>query len=152
KAVSYKDDDLQMPPKNKKLPDEQIALLTEWVKKGAPMPEEKGQKMAKRAKGAITDEERKWWAFQPVRKPAVPKVSGGWAQNEIDQFILDRLPRESLHRAPPASPEQFVRRVYFDLIGLPPTPDEVLAFTQASAKDPKAAVAELADKLLASPR
>ena len=68
-AVGYKDQDLQMPPKNKKLADEQIALLTEWVKRGAPWSKAVEQKlgdrkMAIRPKGKITDEDRKWWAFQ----------------------------------------------------------------------------------------
>ncbi len=151
-AISYQDEDLKMPPKDKKLTNEQIALLTEWVKAGAPMPEEKGQKMAKRAKGKISDEERKWWAFQPVRKPTVPAAGDGWAQNEIDRFILDRLNRESLQPAPPATPEQLVRRLYFDLIGLPPTPDEVREFTQSAIANRQSAIASTTDRLLASPR
>src|SRR5882762_8238861 len=63
-AVSYKNDDLQMPPKGKKLTDDQIAALTEWVKRGAPWPEETGKKTAIRARGKITDEDRQWWSFQ----------------------------------------------------------------------------------------
>ena len=60
-AISYEDEDLQMPPKGKKLSDEQIAAMKEWVKAGAQWPEQKGQKMTTRAKGKITDEDRQWW-------------------------------------------------------------------------------------------
>ena len=73
KAVRYTDTDLQMPPKNKKLGSDQIAALEKWVKLGAPMPDS-GAKVAVR--GKITDEDRQWWAFVPVRKPGVPAVSG----------------------------------------------------------------------------
>ena len=71
KAVRYTDPDLQMPPKNKQLGSDQIAALEKWVKLGAPMPEAAAEAQAVR-RGKITDEDRQWWAFVPVRKPAVP--------------------------------------------------------------------------------
>jgi mono/diheme cytochrome c family protein len=150
-AVSYKNDDLQMPPKGKKLSDEQIAALTEWVKMGAPWPEEHGQKMATRPKGKITDEDRQWWAFQPVAK-VQPPAANGWGANELDSFIHQRLTAEGLQPAPSAPPEQLVRRIYFDIIGLPPTPDDVNDFVQRAKVDRAGAVKQLAEKLLASPR
>ena len=136
-AISYKDDDLQMPPKGKKLADEQIAALTDWVKMGAPWPQSaKGQKMTVRAKGKITDEDRKWWAFQPMAKPEVPKVDDhGWCVNEIDRFIFKKLAENGMKPAPPAKPEQLARRLYFDVTGLPPTPEESAAFVSAHGKD-----------------
>ncbi len=149
KAVRYDDADLQMPPPkgdSKKLTDAQISTLTEWVKRGAPWPDD-GKKLVARAKGGITDEERKWWAFQPMGKPEVPK-SG--ATNPIDAFLYGpgKLPGA-------AKAEQVVRRLYFDLTGLPPTPEEVTKFVVSCGSNPAAMdgqVAALADSLLASPR
>ena len=153
-AVRYQDDDLQMPPKGKKLSDEQIATLTDWVKMGAPWPKPAGgQKMAVRAKGKITDEDRKWWAFQPMAKPEPPAVDDkGWCVNEIDRFIFKKLAENGLAPAPPAKPEQLARRIYFDLTGLPPTPEESAAFAVESIRDPQSAIRSLTARLLASPR
>ena len=153
-AVVYKDDDLQMPPKGKKLSDEQIAALTEWVKMGAPWPRPTtGQKMTVRAKGKITDEDRKWWAFQPMAKPDVPVVDDhGWCANEIDHFIFKKLAENGLAPAPPAKPAQLARRIYFDLTGLPPTPEESAAFVAESLRNPQSAIRNSTDRLLASPR
>ncbi len=154
-AVGYKDDDLQMPPKGKKLADEQIAALTEWVKMGAPWPQAKGQKMTVRAKGKITDEDRKWWAFQPMAKPVPPTVDDhGWCTNEIDRFIFKKLAENGLKPAPPAKSEQLVRRVFFDLTGLPPTPEESAAYSYEShgSHATYTTYTPLIDRLLASPR
>jgi hypothetical protein len=151
-AIRYDNDDLQMPPKGKKLTDQQIAVLTEWVKRGAPWPEEPGKK-ASRPKGRITDEDRQWWSFQPLANPEIPEVAdGGWSRNEIDRFVYQRLEKEGLKPAGVARPEQLIRRYYFDLIGLPPTPEEVDAFVEASGRDSQVAAAEVVDRLLASPR
>ena len=152
-AVSYADEDLQMPPKGKKLSDEQIATLTEWVKMGAPWPDPGGKKTASRPKGRITDEDRQWWAFQPLSKPAVPQVEdGGWSRNELDHFVFHKQAAAGLKPAPPAAPHQLVRRLYFNLTGLPPTPAEADAFAAEHARDAQAAVGHLIDRLLASPR
>ncbi len=152
-AVGYKDDDLQMPPKGKKLSEEQIALLTDWVKMGAPWPKATGQKMTVRAKGKITVEDRKWWAFQPMAKPEMPTVDDhGWCANEIDRFVFAKLSENKLTPAPAAKPEQLARRLYFDLTGLPPTPEEVAAFADSATRNQKPETRNLIDKLLASPR
>ena len=155
-AISYKNEDLQMPPKGRKLTDQQIALLNQWVKHGAAWPEPAGQKMAIRPKGKITDEDRAWWAFQPVSNPQPPEVvAPRWAENEIDRFIFARLQNEQLEPAPAATPAQLIRRLYFNVIGLPPTPEETAAFVEdcrdASPPAIKAAIAALVDRLLASP-
>jgi mono/diheme cytochrome c family protein len=153
-AVGYRDEDLQMPPKGKKLNDDQIALLTEWVKMGAPWSKPaNGQKMAVRARGKITDEDRQWWAFQPLANPDAPKVEdGGWSVNEIDRFVFQKLTAAGLTPAPPAKPEQLVRRIYFDLIGLPPTPEESAAFVSDLSHRSHASQTALVDKLLADSR
>ncbi|MBI4625736.1 MAG: DUF1549 domain-containing protein [Verrucomicrobia bacterium] len=147
-AIRYTNEDLQMPPKGKKLSDEQIAILTDWVKQGAPWPETPGQKMVARPKGGITAEDRRWWAFQPVAKVHLPP-NDPWCANEIDRFILERQIAAGLRPAPPAAKPALVRRVYFDLIGLPPTPEQVAAFVADTSAD---AYATLVDRLLASPR
>ncbi len=155
-AIRYEDKDLQMPPKDQKLSAEQIALLEQWVKRGAPWGKEEdahggSQKMAVRPKGKITDEDRHWWAFQPITQPAVPAVADpGWLlNNEIDRFIQDRLKREGLAPAPAAEKIALIRRVTFDVTGLPPTPGEVESYVNDLAPD---AYERLVDRLLASPR
>lgn len=148
-AVRYANQDLQMPPKGKKLSDPQIAALTEWVKLGAPWPQRASTKTV-RARGAITEDDRKWWAFQPVQKYIVPQSSedNHWSRNEIDRFVLDKLLAEGLTPAPPATKHVLLRRVYFDLIGLPPAPEEIDAFIADTAPD---AFEKVVDRLLASP-
>ncbi|HMJ89554.1 MAG TPA: PSD1 and planctomycete cytochrome C domain-containing protein, partial [Candidatus Acidoferrum sp.] len=181
-AVSYTNDDLQMPPKGAKLSAEKIATLREWVKQGAPWSGDgnvetknaaSSQLIPKRPRGAkISDEDRKWWAFQPVKAVEPPVISGSvisksvkrtstsslntdspitdyFPQNEIDRFILARLEAEKLTPAPRASRTALIRRVTFDLTGLPPTPQEVAAFITDKSPD---AYPKLVDRLLASPR
>src|SRR5262245_22916950 len=162
KAISYIDDEeLRMPPKGK-LPEPAIAVLREWVRRGAPGPGEEEQTL--RRPGTITDEDRAWWAFQPVRRPALPDLSepplakggieGGWSNNPIDRFIKVMLDNEILQPAPVSGPRELIRRVYFDLIGLPPTPAEVDEFVAACkpTESLPRAYEKLVDRLLASPR
>jgi mono/diheme cytochrome c family protein len=149
KAVRYTDPDLQMPPKDKKLSAEQIAAIEQWVKDGAVWPGQTGQS-AKRVRGKITDEDRKWWAFQPLAKPEPPKVDDhGWARNDLDRFIFQKLQQSGLKPSSEASRIALARRAYFDLTGLPPTPEEVDSFVADKSPD---AYEKLVDKLLASPR
>ncbi len=153
KAISYSDPDLQMPPKDGKLADSDIVALTEWVKSGAPWTESKqgGEAIGlkRRAKGKITDEDRQWWAFKPVKKEPMPAVENLVAiRNDVDRFIGARLEKEQLTPSPEASRMVLIRRVTFDLIGLPPTPNEVEAFV--GDKSPHA-YERLVDQLLASP-
>ena len=159
-AINYTNEDLQMPPnkgKGKKLSAGEIALLTDWVKMGAPYGKENGQKMATRAKGRITEEDRNWWAFRPIAKIEPPTVvDRGWAGNEIDRFVFQKLAANGLQPAPPAGVESLIRRMYFDVTGLPPSPTEIDAFkrdyTAAPADQRMTIVAQLADRLLDSPR
>jgi hypothetical protein len=157
-AINYTNEDLQMPPKGAKLSAEKIATLTEWVKQGAQWSSEskvevKGaansQLIPKRPRGVkISDEDRKWWAFQSLRVVEPPKANE-WAQNEVDRFVFAKLQAEQLTPSPRASKAALIRRLSFDLIGLPPTPGEVATFI---ADDSPNAYEKLVDRLLASPR
>ncbi len=155
-AIRYGDPDLQMPPKNQRLSAEQVAVLTDWVKAGAPWPDGGGStaKLTARPAGKITEKDRQWWAFRPVREPALPRLTNSaWARNPIDLFIGARLEQGGLAPAPEAEPNAFIRRVTFDLTGLPPTPDEVTAFVRARQHGPPdSAVDDLVSRLLTSPR
>jgi len=148
KAVRYTDHDLQMPPKNKKLPADQIAALEAWVKMGAPDPRVAAAGVA--AVQTIREKARSHWAFQPVRQPKVPDVKHkGWVRTPVDNFILAPLEAAHLLPSPQADKHTLIRRATFDLIGLPPTPEEVAAF---EADKTPAAFAKVVDRLLASPR
>ena len=147
KAVRYVDEDLQMPPKGKKLAADQIKTLEEWVQMGAPWPGSDANKGKKT--GKITDEDRAWWAFQPVQKPNPPQVlDAGWSKNPIDQFIFSKLGSQELTPAPEASREVLIRRLYFNVWGAPPSPQEIDAFVSDPSTD---AYESLVDRLLASP-
>jgi hypothetical protein len=129
KAVRYTDPEFAMPPKKTggKLPDDKIAILEEWVKMGAPMPMGGAAKLT-----GLTGKAREHWAFQPVTKPTVPEVKNkAWVKTPIDAFILSKLEEKGLQPNPSASPESFLRRVSYDLIGLPPTSEQVDAFEKA---------------------
>ncbi|MBA4065591.1 MAG: hypothetical protein C0501_18130 [Isosphaera sp.] len=149
-AVRY--GDVQMPPAGK-MSDAEIAALEKWVKDGAVWPGAKAGGMvpaghAARKPGTITDEDRAWWAFRPVAPVAVPGTRHP-ARNAVDGFVFARLEKEGLSPAPEAGKLALLRRVTFDLTGLPPTPDEVAAFLADTSAD---AYEKLVDRLLASPR
>jgi hypothetical protein len=147
KAIGYTDPDLKM-PRDQPLTKEQVADLTRWVKMGAPWPAT--DKVAGGKKEMqITDKDRNHWAFKPVARPAVPKVkNAAWVKNAIDAFILEKLEAKGLAPAPPASKLELVRRLYYDLTGLPPTPKEAEDFVNDTS--PKA-YENLIDALLSSP-
>ncbi|MDP7011914.1 MAG: DUF1553 domain-containing protein [Verrucomicrobiota bacterium] len=97
----------------------------------------------------FTKQERAWWAFQPVRQPAVPKEGATWARNQIDHFVAQKHVTDKIAPAKEASRRTLIRRVTFDLTGLPPTPGELDLFLQDSSPD---AYGKMVDRLLASPR
>lgn len=153
-AVRWKG--LEMPP-DRKLSDEQVSALVRWVEMGAPWPAIKGEDPTSQnpATPSPTYDWSKWrtehWSFLPIRKPSPPSVRDeAWVQTPVDRFILADLEANGLEHVRPAEPRVLIRRIYFDLIGLPPTPDEVLAFERAYAADPSTAVARVVDSLLAS--
>jgi mono/diheme cytochrome c family protein len=138
------DGDLKMPPK-KKLADGHVQALTEWVRMGAPWPEET-QAGAGRS---VAEMRQRHWSFRPVRKPDVPAVKAGdRVRTPVDAFVLAKLEDKGLSLAPAAERRVLIRRVTFDLTGLPPTPAEVEAFVNDKAPD---AYARVVDRLLASP-
>jgi mono/diheme cytochrome c family protein len=143
------DPDIMMPPKGKRLAREQIELLARWIDAGAAWPETATSASPIVPGRAITPEQRSYWAFQPVRNPVVPAVGhSARIRNPIDAFILARLEREGLEPAPEATKLDLLRRVTYDLTGLPPTPAEVDAFVADAAPD---AYERVVDRLLASP-
>jgi hypothetical protein len=136
-------DGLEMPP-DRALPPHEIEALSRWVKMGLPWPEDPA--------GAADRMKASWkshWAFQPIRDPAVPDViNREWPRGPIDQFILARLEEAKLKPSPAASRRTLIRRATFDLLGLPPAPEEVKAFEADTSPD---AFANVVDRLLASP-
>ena len=145
KAIRYTDANLQMPPKGEKLSDSQINDFVTWVKMGAPDPRSSGGK----GKYASATERKVWWAFQPVKKQEPPTVADrSWVANPVDAFVLAKLEEKNLKPSAPADRRVLIRRVSFDLIGLPPTPEEIDAFV--NDKSPRA-YEKLVDRLLASP-
>ena len=147
-AVKY--EGRKMPPSGK-LPQAQIDVLIKWVSMGAPMPATKGNsEPVKHGPPPVNAETKKWWSFQTVKRPKVPTVKNtAWAKNSIDTFILSKLEKNKLTPAPPASKTALLRRATYDLIGLPPKPEEVSAFL--ADKSPKA-FEKVVDRLLASPQ
>ena len=145
KAIGYEDEDLRMPPKGK-LADADRAVLEAWLKRGAPFAGE-----TKHVKsGGITEEDRHWWAYRPVVAVEPPPVADArWNANPIDRFVFARLAREGIRPTASADRANLLRRVTFDLIGLPPSPEEIDAFVRD--RDPQA-FEKRVDKLLASPR
>jgi mono/diheme cytochrome c family protein len=150
-AVSYKDEDLKMPPKTR-LSEKQVADLVEWVKLGAPMPTNETSLAVAPARKEfqISDKDRAHWAFQPLKRPTVPKMTKGQRPiaNPIDAFVLARLSSKRLAANPPATKRELIRRAYYDLTGLPPAPADVEAFL--ADKSPRA-WEDLIDRLLDSP-
>jgi cytochrome c553 len=144
KAVRYTDPDLQMPPKGKKLSDDEIANLVAWVKMGAPDP-----RVATLEQKEWKDSAKSHWAWQPLTKPAVPEVKdAAWCKTPVDNFILAKLEEKNLKPNPPADKRTLIRRATFDLIGLPPAEEEVRNFLADNSPD---AFAKVVDRLLASP-
>jgi len=140
-----------MPP-GRKLPDEQIEVLRKWIMAGAPMPEavvsdEQAERLAALKlleERPISNDERNWWAFQKATRPDAPAGK----QNPIDGFLAASLEKNGLQQSPEADKRTLVRRIYLDVIGLPPSPRQVRAFLSDDAPD---AWERLVEDLLASP-
>ena len=142
--------ELEMPPSGK-LPAESIAILTKWVEMGVPMPE--GELVATPAAHGpppVNDTTKNHWSFRRLTQPAVPSVGNpSWVVNPIDAFVLHQLEAKGLQPNPPAATRELYRRVHYDLVGLPSTPDEVAQF-EAAPTD--AAYHDLVESLLESPQ
>jgi len=147
KAVRYTDPDLQMPPKGDKLSGAQVNDLVAWVKMGAPDPRATRPAVEKAEYGGDAKDH---WAFKPVTKPTPPLVKNEtWVKNDIDRFILAKLEEKRMTPNEAAEKHTLIRRVYYDLIGLPPTPGEVNTFLSDNSAN---AYEKVVDHLLASPR
>ncbi|MEI6235392.1 MAG: DUF1549 domain-containing protein, partial [Planctomycetota bacterium] len=153
-AVVYKNQDLQMPP-DSKLSDAQVADLTQWVKMGAPWPKEAAPQASETGAGKLEDfdlQKRKaaHWAWQPVKTQPAPVVkNAAFVADPIDAFILKKLEDKNLAPTTPADKRTLLRRSTFDLIGLPPKPEELDAFLK---DDSPQAFEKVLDRLLASPQ
>ncbi len=144
-AIRYTNKDTAMPPEKSggKLPDNVIADFEAWVKMGAPDPREGAATVVKKYD---TEDAKKWWSYQPPVKSAVPAVKdAAWPRGEIDRFILAALEAKGLKPAADADKTSLLRRVHFDLIGLPPTLKEIDDFIKDTSAD---ALAKVVDKLL----
>ena len=151
-AIRYEHEP-KMPPKGK-LTDREIEVLSRWVAMGLPWPETQGgDRRPRRSRTPTPDSpnaQRRFWSFQPVKAVAVPAVrDASRARSPIDRFLLADLEKNGLAPAAPADRRTLIRRATFDLIGLPPTPEEIDAFL---ADDSPEAFARVVDRLLASPR
>lgn len=149
RAVRYdKNEFVHMPPQGK-LSDGEIAVFTEWVKLGAPDPRTEVVKSTPKREINI-EAGKRYWAFQPLQKVEPPTVrNDAWCRTPVDRFIQAKLEAASIAANPQADPRTLLRRAYFDLVGLPPTPEEADAFMQSP--DGSQAYAALVDRLLASP-
>ncbi|MGE0605755.1 MAG: PSD1 and planctomycete cytochrome C domain-containing protein [Pirellulales bacterium] len=148
-AINYGSDFAQMPPDGK-LPDEQIALLTAWVASGAPGPRDEADPAVEKPPFDLAGRKQRQWCFQPVVASDPPNVKNkGWAAQPIDRFVLARLEAAGLAPAAPADKATWLRRVSFDLVGLPPT---LADLDQFLADDSPTAEQTVVDRLLDSPR
>lgn len=151
-AIRYTNKDTAMPPPKSggKLPDAVIADFEQWVKMGAPDPRDGKPAVVASPKKWDPEEAKKWWAFQPLRRPALPEVTDAmWPRGDIDRLVLAALEPKGLKPVADADKLVLLRRIYFDLIGLPPTPEQIAAFV--ADENPKA-IEKIVDKLLASPQ
>lgn len=140
-----------MPLKAPKLPEETIKNIKQWIDLGAPYDKPFVDKPT-RAKGPleVTDRDRDFWSFRRLQQPAVPSVKNeAWCKTPIDRFIVAKHEAAGLKPNGPAAKRSLLRRAYFDLIGLPPSPEDVDAFVNSTDPD---AWPKLIDKLLDSPQ
>ncbi|HEV3024582.1 MAG TPA: DUF1549 domain-containing protein, partial [Pirellulales bacterium] len=141
--VAGLDEDQRMPAEGDPLTAEQVSILRAWIDQGAVWPD---------SADGQHDDPRDRWAFQPLSHPVPPAVDAnhaGWVRNPIDTFVLAKLDEQGLRHAEPADRRTLLRRVKFDLLGLPPTPDEIVRFLADAAPE---AYERLVDEFLASPQ
>ncbi|MEP3481399.1 MAG: PSD1 and planctomycete cytochrome C domain-containing protein [Fuerstiella sp.] len=144
-VINHADKDMAMPPDEDKLPPNEIELLTRWIQEGATWP---GQM------DAVLDESSDHWAFQPVKRPAVPQLPADQLANHataVDAFLRKRLAKDKLRFSQPADAQTLIRRASIVLTGLMPTPEETAAFQTEYQETPQKAYSNLVDRLLNSP-
>ncbi len=158
-AIRY--ESLEMPP-DEKLSKEQIEILVRWVELGMPWPGSEDGPAVREAKDRFTEEDRAWWAIQPLKKPSVPDVGSilsndaalsadkiAWQKNPIDAFTYQSMASAKLTPAPEADRISLIRRLFYDLIGIPPTNAQVQSFVKDTSTE---AYETIVEELLASPR
>jgi len=147
--MSHGDPDLRMPPKQDRLPDSTIADFKKWIEMGAPDPRDE---VSVTTPSKRTLAGRDFWAYQAVKSHPVPAVAdGAWPKSSIDYFVLAKLEDQSLTPSTDAPPATLLRRLYFDLVGLPPSPDALSQFLDQVNRDGiDVALAAKVDELLAS--
>ncbi len=168
-SVTWEDENLQMPPKeNDRLTQEQVWAVRDWINAGAPWPQdarvekiraEHAQGITIATSGGLSGnwDSRRYkpediWAYQPLKDPAVPEkyLKGTDSKHPIDAFVNRKLDEIGLKPAPRANRQRLIRRATFDLVGLPPTPEEIADFLQDTRSD-RIAFAAVVERLLASP-
>jgi hypothetical protein len=142
RMVTSSDDQHKMPPKGQRLPKEAVETLASWIDNGAPMP---GEVEAAAALQLKTDH----WSFQPLQRPEVPPTADPFVHADIDAFVLAKMQERGLRPSPPTDRATLLRRLYFVMHGLPPTPEQVQAFLNDRSPE---AYARRVDEVLASPR
>jgi hypothetical protein len=154
-AVKHADPDLEMPPKKPKLSERVIADLEAWIKNGATDPREAAARTVSMPPVSVEDG-RKFWSYQkPVVTPLPTTKKNDWATRDLDHYVLAKLEAEDMTPSPDAEPVVLLRRLHFDLIGLPPTPQEAEEFEQVWKKGGEGReklLGKTVDRLLASPR
>ena len=147
RAIRHESEDLAMPMGGDKLSGRAIADLVRWIEMDAPWPET--AVVATSAGDLPTSAEKAFWSFSTIGRPVVPEVrDAAWSRTVIDRFVRDKLAHDGLEPVEPATKRELIRRVTFNLIGLPPTPEEIDAFSGDDSPD---AFEKLIDRLLASP-
>lgn len=154
KMIRYDSDEHQMPPRGK-LSRVEISTLTKWITDGAHYAPrlEIAPPLEERRGFSVSEADRNWWAYRPLNRDKPPTVTAAeWSENGIDRFIKHQLDQAGLSPNPPASPQVLIRRLTYDLTGLPPTLKEVNAFVNAYETAPDEAYQTLVDELLARPQ
>ena len=150
-AVNYQDNDLRMPPDGR-LSKQEVADLKRWIEIGAPHPDRLNSTttiLPRRTSEIDFESARDFWSLQPIKRPTVPADDGtGHAQTDIDRFVIAKLADKGLVLSAPTDRTTLIRRLTFDVTGLPPTPEDVAAFVADESPD---AVDRLIDRLLLSP-
>ncbi len=149
RRIEAQDDSERMPPEGESLSREQINVLRTWIKQGAHWPETHEFKPTERGEMVVTDGDRQHWSYRPLRVVDPPTVKDAhWCATKIDRFVMSAMAANGLHPNQEADRRTLIRRLYFDLIGLPPSPRDVEAFVA----DPReSAYEELVEKLLDNP-
>lgn len=141
RAIEYRD--LEMPP-DEKLPDDVIANFRRWISMGAPDPRSQATAVAE---DNVTETAVELWSLTPITDPDVPEITSAWPRIDADRFILGKLSQQGIEPNPDADPATLLRRVHFDLVGLPPSPTEVAEFISDPSDEH---LAEVVDRLLSS--